>query len=153
MNSDRSFDQLLRNHLEDRADRTVLDGQLEAVLHEAASVRQRPGWLAAMRSPSMSTIAIPLRSSIPRSAWLLAALGALVVLGLLAALAGSQRSPAPPFNGRIVFGRFDPTLGDTVIYAVNPDGSHLVKLRPEVHEGPHWSPDGRRIGMVDAVMN
>jgi Tol biopolymer transport system component len=101
----------------------------------------------------MSTITIPLRSSIPRSAWLLAALGALVVLGLLAVLAGSQRAPASPFNGRIVFGRFDAALGDTVIYAVNPDGSHLVKLRPEVHEGPHWSPDGRRIGMVDAVMN
>jgi hypothetical protein len=101
----------------------------------------------------MSTTAIPLRSSIPRSAWLLAALGALVVLGLLAAVAGSQRAPASPFNGRIVFGRHDAALDGTVIYTVNPDGSHITKLRPEVHEGPNWSPDGRMIGMVDAVMN
>ena len=72
---------------------------------------------------------------------------------MFAAFVGSQRAPGPPFNGRIVFGRFDEALGDTVIYAVNPDGSHLEKLRPEVHEGPHWSPDGRLIGMTDAVMN
>ena len=153
MNSDRNLDQLLRIHFRDRADGTVLDGQLDAVLHQAASIRQRPGWLAALRSPSMTTTAIPLRGSIPRSAWLLAALTLLVGLAMVAVFVGSQRQPAAPVNGRIVFGRFDEALGDTVIYAVNPDGSHLVKLRPEVHEGPHWSPDGRQIGMADAVMN
>jgi hypothetical protein len=153
MTSDRNLDQLLRRHFLDRADTTVLDGQTDAVLHETASVRQRPGWLAALRSPSMTTIAMPQRASISRSTWVLVALGALVALGLMAALAGGARQPASPFNGRIVFGRFDEGLGDTVVYAVNPDGSHLVKLRPEVHEGPHWSPDGKLIGMTDAVMN
>ena len=101
----------------------------------------------------MTTDAIPRRGSIPRSVWLLATVGALIVLGMLAALAGSPRQLAPPFNGLIVFGRFDQGLGDTVIYTVHPDGSHVEQLRPEVHEGPNWSPDGRLIGMTDAVMN
>ena len=153
MTADRNLDQLLRSHFQDRADGTVLDGQLDAVLHEAASIRQRPGWLAALRSPSMTTIAIPQRASIPRSAWLLAALALLVALAMVAAFVGSHRPPQLPVNGRIVFGRFDPALDGTVIYAVNPDGSHLVKLRPETHEGAAWSPDGRQIGMIDAVMN
>jgi hypothetical protein len=153
MTVERDLDQLLRSHFQDRADGTVLDGQLDAVLHEAATFRQRPGWLAALRSPSMTTISIPVRASIPRSAWLLAALALLVVLAMVAAFVGSHRPPQLPVNGRIVFGRFDAALDGTVMYAVNPDGSHLVKLRPETHEGPAWSPDGRQIGMVDAVMN
>lgn len=153
MTSDHTLDQLLRRHYQDCADSTVIDGQLDAILNEAASVRQRPGWLAAMRSPSMTTVAVPRRGSIPRSTWLLAAVTALVVLAMAAVAVGTRPTSMAPVNGRIVFGRFDAALGDTVIYAVNPDGSHLVKLRPEVHEGPHWSPDGRLIGMTDAVMN
>jgi Tol biopolymer transport system component len=101
----------------------------------------------------MSASSIAARPAIPRAAWLLAALGLLVGLAFVAALVGGPRAPEPPLNGRIVFGRFDTALDDTVVYAVNPDGSHIVKLRPEVHEGPAWSPDGKQIGMTDAVMN
>jgi Tol biopolymer transport system component len=42
---------------------------------------------------------------------------------------------------------------DTVLYTVNPDGSHLLKLRPETHECPYWSPDSKRITTTDSVMN
>jgi Tol biopolymer transport system component len=73
-------------------------------------------------------------------------LGLFAGLALLVALtampAGAKRGGA---NGRIVFARFDPALGDTVAYAVNPDGSHEQQVRPEPNECPRWSPDGARI--------
>jgi hypothetical protein len=48
-------------------------------------------------------------------------------------------------NGQIAFARYDPTLGDTVIYTVNPDGSHeqqAIPGTPVPNECPQWSPDG-----------
>ena len=53
----------------------------------------------------------------------------------------------PRANGQIVFARFDPSLGDTVAYTINPDGTHEQQVpTPTVTaEGPHWSPDGTRI--------
>jgi hypothetical protein len=44
-----------------------------------------------------------------------------------------------------VFGRFDPALGDTLIYTVNPDGSHEHQVLPVPSECPRWSGDGSRI--------
>jgi Tol biopolymer transport system component len=44
--------------------------------------------------------------------------------------------------GSIVFARFDSSLGSTVIYTVNPDGSDLRPLFTDFAEFPHWSPDG-----------
>ena len=154
MNDRLDLEQTLRAHLGARAERTVLDGQLATILDQTTGLRQRPAWLAALRSPSMTATTIAARAAIPRTAWLLAAVGLLVGLAFVAALIGALRPAEPaPFNGRIVFGREDTALDGTVLYAVNPDGSHLVKLRPEVHEGPSWSPDGRQIGVIDAVMN
>ena len=73
---------------------------------------------------------------------------AVVMTASLAGLAapaeahGRQDDGSP---GRIAFGRVDPTLDDTVIHVVNPDGSNLRRLIPGPHECPHWSPDGTQI--------
>ena len=48
-------------------------------------------------------------------------------------------------NGRIVFTRFDPALGDDFVYTANPDGSQERQLLTTGAEGPRWSPDGSRI--------
>ena len=50
-------------------------------------------------------------------------------------------------TGRIVFTRFDPTLGDDFVYTANPDGSHEKQLLATGAEGPKWSPDGTRIAV------
>ena len=68
---------------------------------------------------------------------------ACVSLASLAALpAGAKVFGA---NGRILFGRFDPAQGDTVLYTTNADGSHEKQLLPMAVECPRWSPDGSRI--------
>jgi len=75
----------------------------------------------------------------------------LIVLGLLAGLAlvalfALPAGARPPgVNGQILFGRFDPAQGDTVIYTVNPDGSHEHQVLPFALECPYWSADGSRI--------
>src|SRR5512132_2974040 len=78
----------------------------------------------------------------------------LIVLGLLAglALAALFALPAgaksPGANGRIVFARFDPAVGDTFTYAVNPDGSHVQQLfSAHPSNTPHWSPDGSEVAI------
>jgi Tol biopolymer transport system component len=52
--------------------------------------------------------------------------------------------PAHP-NGQILFVRYDPALEDTLLYTVNPDGSHQHQVAPFPLECPRWSPDGTRI--------
>jgi Tol biopolymer transport system component len=84
---------------------------------------------------------------------MLAIAGILLALILATLLAAGGRPFGPPTNGRIVFGRYDSVQKDTVLYMVNPDGTHLLKLRSETHECPYWSPDSKRITTTDAVMN
>ena len=153
MNPNRDIEQVLRTHFYDHSDQTVLDGQLNAIVDRIEHRRQRPTWLAATRSLSMTSTAIPVPRVLPRPGWILIGIGLLVLLALAAFAAGSRPAPGPPVNGRIVFGRFDTTQGDTVIYTANPDGSHVLKLRPETHECPYWSPDSRQLTTTDAVMN
>jgi Tol biopolymer transport system component len=153
MSAYRDLEQVLRVHLNDRGDRTVLDGQLDAIVDRVGHTRQRAAWVAALRSPSMTSIAIPVRRALPRPAWVLVAIGVLALLALAAFAAGSRPNPGPPVNGRIVFGRFDSAQGDTVIYTVNSDGSHLLRLRPETYECPYWSPDSKQITTTSVVMN
>jgi Tol biopolymer transport system component len=74
----------------------------------------------------------------------------LIMLGLLAAaIVGVLAIPAAAnprgSNGRIVFARFDPALGDDFIYTANPDGSQERQLLPTGAEGPRWSPGGSRV--------
>jgi Tol biopolymer transport system component len=50
-------------------------------------------------------------------------------------------------NGQIAFARFNPDLGDTQVYVVNPDGTgqRLVQAPTDTGEGPVWFPDGMHI--------
>jgi Tol biopolymer transport system component len=69
------------------------------------------------------------------------------------AVTGPAQAKVSGANGQIVFGRFDPAVGDQVIYAVNPDGSHLRQVIPGpsmAGECPHWSPDGSLIATCGA---
>src|SRR3954468_20323540 len=74
----------------------------------------------------------------------------LIAGGLLFALAiGVSVAGARPTgtNGQIAFARFNPALGDTQVYVVNPDGTHerLVQGATETGECPKWFPDGAHI--------
>jgi dipeptidyl aminopeptidase/acylaminoacyl peptidase len=73
-------------------------------------------------------------------------LGIAVCVAAFLALTTSPAAANPDgSNGRIAFGRFDPSLGDLALYTINPDGSHERKVVSFVVECPHWSPDGSRI--------
>jgi Tol biopolymer transport system component len=73
-------------------------------------------------------------------------LGFAMCIGAMPTLNASPATanPASP-NGQILFARFDPSLDDTVLYTINPDGSHERQVVPFAVECPHWSPDGTRI--------
>jgi Tol biopolymer transport system component len=71
----------------------------------------------------------------------------LILLDLVAVMAPSQAKVPGP-NGQIVFGRFDPAIGDDDIYVTNPDGTHNRLVIPGPHERPVWSPDGKRIAVT-----
>ena len=74
------------------------------------------------------------------------AIPSVAAVALLLALAATPAAAKPRgTNGQIVFGRDDRLVGDTVIYTVNPDGSHEHQVLPFGLECPHWSPDGNAI--------
>jgi Tol biopolymer transport system component len=73
----------------------------------------------------------------------------LFILALLASVvAAILVTPAtakpPGANGLISFTRFDPAVGQDIVYTINPDGSHEQQLMVAAESG-HWSPDGSRI--------
>jgi Tol biopolymer transport system component len=73
----------------------------------------------------------------------------LFILALLASVvAAILVTPAtakpPGTNGLISFTRFDPAVGQDIVYTINPDGSHEQQLMVAAESG-HWSPDGSRI--------
>ncbi len=76
-----------------------------------------------------------------------------VVAVLVVALAGvaAVSAAASPrgTNGQITFARFNPTLGDTQVYVVNPDGSgqRLVQAPTDTGECPRWFSDGTHIAI------
>ena len=70
----------------------------------------------------------------------------LTAIALVMALTAMPAAARPlGHNGQIVFGRDDPLVGDTVIYTVNPDGSHERQVLAVGLEFPHWSHDGGAI--------
>jgi Tol biopolymer transport system component len=154
MNTNFDPDRQLRAHYESTADRTVRDGQLAWVLEEVRRRRQRPGWLAGMRSPTMSAETLARNPVAGRRALAPILLAGLILLLVLAAAfaAGAGPFKSGPTNGRIVFGRFDSVQKDTVLYTVNPDGTHLIKLHDQALECPAFSRDGSRITVTSADM-
>jgi Tol biopolymer transport system component len=79
----------------------------------------------------------------------------LIISGLLLALAvGVGVAGARPAgtNGQIAFARFNPALGDTQVYVVNPDGTHerLVQGPTDTGECPTWFADGTQIAACGA---
>jgi Tol biopolymer transport system component len=74
-------------------------------------------------------------------------LTAIVLCAGMALPASPAQAKVPGPNGRIVFARFDPPLGGTVTYTVNPDGSQQQQLFPRGAENPHWSPDGSEVSI------
>ncbi len=71
----------------------------------------------------------------------------LLALAAAAGLLGASRAHAtyPDANGRITFSRFNPAIGDSQIYAANPDGTHEAQLTTVPSEVSDWSPNGSRI--------
>jgi hypothetical protein len=77
--------------------------------------------------------------------FLLATLLSLVLMTAQLVSASPAQAKVRGANGRIVFGRFDPAVGDFRIFTVNPDGTNEVQLLPGIAECPRWSPDGEKI--------
>jgi Tol biopolymer transport system component len=77
-----------------------------------------------------------------RKATIATALAMALLLALTAMPAAAKPRAA---NGQIVFGRDDPLLQNTVLYTINPDGSHERRLLDLGLSGPHWSPDGAQL--------
>ena len=77
---------------------------------------------------------------------------ALVTVALAAVAAVSAAAAPRGLNGQIAFARFNPTLGDTQVYVVNPDGSgqRLVQAATDPGECPTWVPDGAHIATCGA---
>ena len=153
MTVDRDLERTLRAHLSSRADSTVLDGQLERIVARTQAIGQVPAWRAGLRAGLRPTFRLgqaPTARRLLTVAWVVVLLG--LLLALVVGLAALGQRP-PPLNGRIVFGRFDPALGDTVVWTVDPDGTDLLRVAPEPHEGPHWSADGTRILLGDATVD
>lgn len=82
------------------------------------------------------------RSRVARATLALAFLASLVVIAAVFTAPASARPRG--VDGRIAFGRFNPLLGDTQVYVVNPDGTgqRLVQAPTDTGEGPKWFPDG-----------
>ena len=155
MTAQRDVELFLRAHFEATADRTVADGQVDAILATTVGRRQQPAWLASLRSLPMSTTARALGRPMSAPAWAL-----LLILALLIAIAavgltvgGFRLAPAPIVNGPIVFGRFDASVDDTVIHIARPDGSDTHIVLPGANECPQFSPDGRQIAVAMKVVN
>ena len=82
-------------------------------------------------------------SFLRRTVTVLVTITCLVGILAVAALPAGAKVRGP--NGRIVFGRFDPAVGDFHLFTINPDGTDEVQLLPGTAECPRWSPDGEKI--------
>ena len=145
------LEQQLRAHFEARADRTILDGQLEAIAIRTIAAGQRPAWLARLGQRVVATPANAL-PAVPRSVLVMALLAILIVLVFGAFAIGRRTAPPSPLNGLILFGRAAPG-GDSLVHVIDADGSDDRIVRPVPEVGAFWSPDGRRIGFIDGYAN
>jgi hypothetical protein len=82
---------------------------------------------------------------------------ALAVSALLTSPSADGRASV---NGRIVFSRFEPSLGDTATFTTASGGRHVHPLFARASGMAHWSPDATRIaifccddGMIAHIVN
>jgi Tol biopolymer transport system component len=82
----------------------------------------------------------------------LVALLGLLVVALAAVFALPAGASPRGVNGQITFARFNPDLGDTQVYVVNPDGTgqRLVQPRTDAGECPRWFPDAIHVASCGA---
>ena len=57
----------------------------------------------------------------------------------------SEAPSFEPASGRIVFGRYDQSVGNFVLYLIDPNGAGESRLPPGGNECPRWAPDGKDI--------
>lgn len=145
------LDQRLRAHFAARADSTVLDGQLEAVVRRTVAVRQRSSWQGSLRAIP-SSIGRAIARPAQRVTWTAVVLALLLVLFLALAI-GTRPVPRGPLNGLILFGRAETPGGPVMVHVMNPDGTADHVVRPEAHDRAFWSPDGKHIGFSDGYAN
>ena len=62
-----------------------------------------------------------------------------------AALPSLSPAGLPEGSGRIVFGRFEPSLDDFVSYTIDPNGNGEMELLPGPHQLSRWSPSAELI--------
>src|SRR6266516_4069009 len=65
----------------------------------------------------------------------------MTLFGFVAAT-GPAQAKVSGRNGQIVFARYDPSIDDSHVFTVNPNGTHEDQLLDTAAEIPHWSPDG-----------
>src|SRR5919202_4116662 len=64
-------------------------------------------------------------------------------------MASSADAKVHGSNGRIVFAREIPALGDTAAFTIKPDGTNEKRLLPgNSAEIPRWSPNGHEIALL-----
>ena len=127
---------------------------LTDILGRTARTRQRPAWASLERWLPMD-LATP-RAATARIPWrpiLAVAAIAVILAGLLAVYAGSQRHVPPPFgparNGLIPYAQGGEIyLGDPISGA-----TRLLVGDPENDYGPTFSPDGTKVAFLRASAN
>ena len=70
-----------------------------------------------------------------------------VLIALLAVVSNGipVAASAKLSNGRITFGKYDPSLGDFSLWAANPDGTNQQRLTKVPSFDSSWKPNGKRI--------
>jgi Tol biopolymer transport system component len=82
-----------------------------------------------------------------------AIVAAITLFGLVA-FGGTAHAKVPGPNGRIAFSRFDPTIGDTTTFIVDPNGNGLQAIfAGQVTGQPRWSPDGSALAFFSPDNN
>jgi hypothetical protein len=141
------FDRTVSDWLDQQAGRGA-PGYLDEVLSQTTRTRQRPAWSSLERwLPVQTTVRF---ASVPRVAWALALVVALLIaLGAALLLAGSRTRLLEPFglarNGLVVYGATD---GD--IYVLDPATGRTRALitGPTVDGSPEYLRDGSRFSFL-----
>jgi Tol biopolymer transport system component len=78
-----------------------------------------------------------------------------LLVGLIVLAVMPAYATFPGMNGRIIFGRFDPNLGDFVLYTANSDGTDVQQLTHVPSHFSDWRADGNRIAfdLIDPAGN